>query len=135
MNISSGAAACWICLEEGPDEKGKPLIRDCACHGNDAGFAHKSCIIKCAAQKCKLATDSDGFVIPWEKCPNCNQNYQNHLAIHYQMRSFRVQRKTTDIQEIMLMIKVKSWRRFDFRFNRAEDVAQYHWGGKALCIQ
>ena len=23
-------APCWICLEDGPDENGEPLVRDCA---------------------------------------------------------------------------------------------------------
>ena len=80
MNIHSGAV-CWICLEGGPDEKGKPIVRDCACRGNDAGFAHTSCIIKYAEQKCLQAVDAEGFLAPWGKCPNCDQSYQNELLI------------------------------------------------------
>jgi hypothetical protein len=26
-----GAAACYFCLEEGDDDEGKPLVRDCSC--------------------------------------------------------------------------------------------------------
>lgn len=39
---SSGnsAAACWICLDGDPDCEGKPIVRDCSCRGDDAGFAH-----------------------------------------------------------------------------------------------
>jgi hypothetical protein len=81
MNIHSGAA-CWICLEGGPDEKGKPIVRDCACRGNDAGFAHTSCIIKYAQKKSKQAKNRNEFSIAWEKCPNCLQCYQNDLACH-----------------------------------------------------
>ncbi len=80
MNIHSGTAVCWICLEEGADEKGKPIVRDCACRGNDAGFAHTSCIIKYAETKCEECAGTHDFGIPWSKCPNCNQGYQNDLA-------------------------------------------------------
>lgn len=61
---------------------GKPIVRDCACRGQDAGFAHISCIIKYAQKKSEEATDSAEFVTPWEKCPNCIQCFQNDLAIH-----------------------------------------------------
>ena len=38
-------AACYFCLEEGVDEEGKqPLVRDCSCRGDSAGFAHFSCL-------------------------------------------------------------------------------------------
>lgn len=39
-------APCWICLEEGPDEAGEPLVRDCACRGETSAGYHLSCIIK-----------------------------------------------------------------------------------------
>jgi hypothetical protein len=79
MNIHSGTV-CWICLEEGPDKKGEPIVRDCACRGDDAGFAHPSCNIKYATKKCEESTNTHVFNSPWCICPNCNQNYQNDLA-------------------------------------------------------
>ena len=81
----SGAAVCWICLDGGADDTGKPIVRDCACRGNDAGFAHTSCIIKYAEKKCEqFSIDSQifEFTAPWEICPNCNQSYQNDLSVH-----------------------------------------------------
>src|SRR6056300_1521744 len=27
-------AACWVCLDDGPDEDGNPLVRYCSCRGN-----------------------------------------------------------------------------------------------------
>ena len=83
MNIHSGAA-CWICLDQEPDDEGKPLVRDCACRGNDAGYAHLSCIINYATKKCDEARKfTIGIAIePWETCPNCLQNFKNDLAIH-----------------------------------------------------
>ncbi len=58
--------SCYICLDEGPDEAGKPLVRDCSCRGDTAGFAHLSCIIEYAEQKSKQAADSDldAFAMP-----------------------------------------------------------------------
>jgi hypothetical protein len=81
----SGAAVCWICLDGGADDTGKPIVRDCACRGNDAGFAHMSCIIAYAEKKCaQVSIDSQvfEFTAPWEICPNCNQSYQNDLSVH-----------------------------------------------------
>ncbi len=81
MNIHSGAAVCWICLEGGPDDLGKAIARDCACRGNDASFAHTNCVIKYAQKKSEQANTLDEFIITWEKCPICHQDYKNDLAI------------------------------------------------------
>mmetsp|Transcript_30890 Transcript_30890/g.65289 ORF Transcript_30890/g.65289 Transcript_30890/m.65289 type:complete len:484 (-) Transcript_30890:143-1594(-) len=77
--------SCWICLEEGPDELGEPLVRDCSCRG-ESGHAHLSCIIQYAEQKSRCVHDSvngflDDFNGPWGKCPNCKQRYRNKIAI------------------------------------------------------
>ena len=69
----------------GADDMGKPIVRDCACRGNDAGFAHLSCITKYAQQKSELAVEQeeiDDFVTAWETCPNCKQDYQNDISLH-----------------------------------------------------
>ena len=80
MAVPDGAS-CWICLEEGNDEAGNPLVRNCSCRGDSAGFVHLSCLIKYAEQKCRHSTNSSTFTAPWEICPNCNQHYQNDLAL------------------------------------------------------
>jgi hypothetical protein len=79
----SNVASCYICLDEGPDEAGKPLVHDCSCRSDTAGFAHLSCIIKYAEQKSEQAADSDltGFSTPWKKCNNCHQPFQNQVAL------------------------------------------------------
>ena len=69
-------ASCWICLEEGPDDSGQPLRRDCSCRGSDSGYGHVSCIIKYAKEKSMVSNSSE----PWSTCPNCNQKYQHDLA-------------------------------------------------------
>ena len=38
-------AACYICLDGGPDEGGKPPLRDCSCHDDAMGFVHPSCLV------------------------------------------------------------------------------------------
>jgi hypothetical protein len=82
MAVFDGAS-CYICLDEGPDEAGKPLVRDCSCRGDTAGFAHLSCIIEYAEQKSKQAADTDlaPFSTPWYDCNNCNQPFQNQVAL------------------------------------------------------
>jgi hypothetical protein len=81
--MSADVAACYFCLGEEADEVGKPLVRDCSCRGDSAGFAHLSCLVTYAEQKCKQADDRDigAFAMPWEKCNNCKQPFQNRLAI------------------------------------------------------
>ena len=80
----SGAAVCWICLDGEADDTGKPIVRDCACRGNDAGFAHMPCIIKYAQKQSEQASIEgiENFFSPWGTCPNCLQSYQNDLAVH-----------------------------------------------------
>ena len=82
MAFSDGAS-CYICLDEGPDKAGRPLVRDCSCRGDTAGFAHLSCIIEYAEQKSKQAADSDpeDFATPWGTCNNCKQPFQNQVSL------------------------------------------------------
>lgn len=62
-------AMCFICLGEGDDDEGGPLISDCSCRGDSAGFAHLSCIIQYAEQKSIQAKETDlgEFKEPWER--------------------------------------------------------------------
>ena len=84
MAVPDGAS-CYLCLDDGPDEEGKPLVRDCSCRGDSAGFAHLSCIVNYAEQKSKQmaagANFSSAFVEPWKNCPNCKQPYQRQLSL------------------------------------------------------
>jgi hypothetical protein len=76
-------AACYFCLGEEDDEEGKPLVRNCSCRGDSAGFAHLSCLTKYAEQKCNQARDGDmsAFTEPWKYCNNCKQPFQGQLSI------------------------------------------------------
>ena len=51
-------AACWICLDRHLDEGGKPIVRDCSCRGDDAGFVHLSCLAYYAEAKTKELYES-----------------------------------------------------------------------------
>jgi hypothetical protein len=82
------SASCYFCLEEGSDEQGKPLVRNCACRGDSAGFAHLSCIVAYAKQKSKQVEETSrshfvgpSFSDPWGICPNCKQSYQYQLSL------------------------------------------------------
>ena len=91
MSGDDDVPSCWICLDDGPDQFGKPPIRDCSCRG-DAGYAHLSCIIQ-YAQRASLELNTDRllgsnsdcevikFTVPWEKCSICHQKYQHELAV------------------------------------------------------
>ena len=103
----SGAAVCWICLDGGADDTGMPLVRDCACRGDDAGFAHLSCIIKYAQKKSEQAIVPNEFITPWEKCPNCLRSYQNDLAVHIADAFVSFAKKSYDYPGNQLFDKVK----------------------------
>ena len=72
-----------LCLEEGLDQMGKPLVSDCSIRGEMAGFAHLSCIGKYAKKTCKQAADGNlsAFADPWDNFSNCKQTYQNQLLL------------------------------------------------------
>jgi hypothetical protein len=76
-------AACYFCLGEEEDDEGMPLVRDCSCRGDSAGYAHLSCLAQYAAQKCKAAGDRDfdAFSTPWVICNNCKQPFQGQLSL------------------------------------------------------
>jgi hypothetical protein len=57
-----------------------PLVRDCSCRGDSAGFAHLDCLIKYAEQKSKGASILGAFDEPWRACNNCTQLFQNQLS-------------------------------------------------------
>ena len=81
-------AACWLCLEEGPDESGAPLVRDCSCRGH-SGYAHLPCIVKYAESRSRDfaerrtrggAYDDNIFKEKFFlKCPNCKQEFQGDI--------------------------------------------------------
>ena len=82
-------AACWLCLEEGPDDTGAPLVRDCSCRGY-SGFAHLPCLIKYAESKSRDCVEREGIQIAhhgiffeekfFSRCPNCKQSFQGDIA-------------------------------------------------------
>ena len=86
MAVPDGAS-CYVCLDEAPDEEGRPLVRDCSCRGPGAGFAHLSCIVKYAEQKSKQTANIKGklptssFSEPWDDCSNCKQPFKNQLSL------------------------------------------------------
>lgn len=80
-------ATCYFCLDDCPDDAGQPLVRDCSCRGDSAGFAHLPCIIQYANEKSKQANAMSpvaltAFAVPWKTCPNCKQPYKNKLSLN-----------------------------------------------------
>jgi hypothetical protein len=79
-------ASCWLCLEEGPDDSGAPLVRDCSCRGH-SGIAHLPCLIKYAESKSRDFVERGAHVRSdifdgafFDKCPNCKQTFQGDVA-------------------------------------------------------
>jgi len=73
------APCCWLCLEEGSNQGGKPLIRNCSCRGS-SGFAHLSCIINYAEKMSRDAHERGEYpVVFFRTCPSCKQNYQDDV--------------------------------------------------------
>jgi hypothetical protein len=86
-NSIPDGATCYFCLDDGPDDAGQPLVRDCSCRGDSAGFAHLPCIIQYAKEKSKQANEMSpvaltAFAVPWKTCPNCKQPYKNKLSLN-----------------------------------------------------
>jgi hypothetical protein len=75
MTATEDGATCYFCLDNGLDDAGQPLMRDCSCQGDStAGFAHQSCIIQYAQQM-------RDFAQPWQDCIKCKQSFQGNLSI------------------------------------------------------
>ena len=83
MATKFNGAACYFCLGEETDNEGKPLLRDCSCRGDSAGFAYLSCLTKYAEQKWQQAGDGyiKALIEPLKIFNNCKQPFQNQLAI------------------------------------------------------
>ena len=65
-------------------------MRDCSCRGEDAGFAHLSCLVRYARTKTGelLEGGEEGdFMEPcecleaWQKCPQCRQDFQRQVSL------------------------------------------------------
>jgi len=80
-------AACWICLEEEPDKTGGRLMRNCACRGETAGYAHISCLADYADRRSsEIAWNEEASKkyeceLPWRECPHCRQYYTGDVMI------------------------------------------------------
>ena len=83
VDLPSEGACCWICLGEGDDEQGMPLMRECACRG-DAGFSHPLCLAKYCRQRCdRIDTSShpQASIDNWVNCHNCKMNQRGLLGL------------------------------------------------------
>ena len=84
VDLPPEGACCWICLGEGDDEHGMPLMRDCACRG-DAGFSHPLCIAKYCRQKCDRidagSRNVQASLENWADCHNCKMQHRGLLGL------------------------------------------------------
>ena len=84
------SGSCYFCLDADPDDEGKLPVRNCSCRGDNAGFAHLSCLQKYASSKTVelqekvdsgVNIDPSGIIALWSDCQNCKREYQGQLAI------------------------------------------------------
>jgi len=81
-DTSSSSSCCWLCLGDGPDASGMPLVRNCSCRGS-SGLAHLSCIIRYAEIDGRNSYRSTGNIgAAFQQCRNCKQEFQNDLRYH-----------------------------------------------------
>jgi len=87
MPSNTNAPSCWICLEEGLDDHGQPLSRNCAC-GGDSDWAHISFLASFAkVQTNGMSIDNFADVImncnytAWTNCHICKQEYHGDLRV------------------------------------------------------
>jgi len=77
-------AVCYICLDGGT------LLRDCACRGSSAGFAHVDCLAE-MAKRDEWVTIVDGRerINVWMSCSLCHQAVNGALSIEMHRRRWR----------------------------------------------
>lgn len=82
---------CYICLDNDLKE-GKLPVRDCACRGDDAGYAHMSCLVEYAINKNEqdeqqnmikhgCFVDAYELMKPWVCCQQCIKEHCNEVSI------------------------------------------------------
>ena len=106
-------ATCWICLEEGPDDAGQPLMRGCACRGDAAGFAHVTCLAGYASRKSDDIHEKSPMLSncsePWVKCQVCKQPYTGEVKLElHRARVMHVQGQNlqeTDTRYLYMLLE------------------------------
>ena len=86
-NNNAAATSCWICLDEGLDDHGQPLSRNCACRG-DSGWAHISCLASFAKMQTNGMSPVDFINVvrrlkgtAWSYCHTCKQEHHGDLRV------------------------------------------------------
>ena len=66
------STVCYVCRDRGK----APLLRNCACRGTDAGFAHMECLVQCA-----VAAAAQGNANVWWVCGLCKQVHYGAVGL------------------------------------------------------
>lgn len=84
--------SCFICLQEGSNDAGQPLRRDCSCRGDSLGYAHLVCLVEYADKKTyhyisevsprqNCYIDFEVLRSGYENCTCCHNVYENNLSV------------------------------------------------------
>lgn len=73
MSNEKVPCVCWVCHdgEVKTETSSGKLMRGCACRGQDAGYAHLTCLVEAALH------DQD----TWDRCPNCRQDFTGDVRL------------------------------------------------------
>ena len=127
-------ASCWLCLEEGPDIFGEPLVRNCSCRGN-SGFAHISCLINYAesfSNKALLSDDVIESLSSFTVCTICRQDYQNNVAYELSAAAVKfIEREFTSDQHVHVYIDALMCRLAQLKVEIVND----RYEGEAIVIK
>ena len=78
MKIDSAKPTCWICFDDEQSEK-NPIVRECACRGDDNGYVHTKCLAKLAITKAANSLDHREGIDdqnPFTRCITCKQEFK-----------------------------------------------------------
>jgi len=97
-------AQCFICLDGGD------VLRDCACRGPSAGFAHVDCLAEMAARDPSMCVEGRGELNRWSCCGLCHQDFTLALGVEMTRRRWRHFRDTPESEfKCRLLRKVSAY--------------------------
>lgn len=73
---------CWICFDNELSNK-NPIVRECACRGEENGFVHVNCLVQLAISKTENKKGiADDDINPFDHCITCKQPFNSNSGSH-----------------------------------------------------
>lgn len=97
---------CWICFDS-ESSTDNPIVRECACRGEDSGFVHVQCLIRLAKSKVPhLRSNPD--VNPYKQCLTCHRSFAPFRLCHKALtkESYRLFGKEDHMENILAQASI-----------------------------